>query len=137
MPLKFWDEAFLTATFLINMLPSKVLQFETPVERLLQIKPNYESLRIFGWANRPNLCPYNKHFLFDLNSVFFLATIPYTKVTSVFTYPQIVFIFPVTSCLMSLFFLSLTIRPIPHLQHHPPLLYPLTNLLMMHILHCC
>ena len=31
MPLKFWDEAFLTATYLINLLPSKVINFETPV----------------------------------------------------------------------------------------------------------
>jgi histone deacetylase 1/2 len=35
MPLKFWDEAFLTTTFLINMLPSKVIDFATPVEKLL------------------------------------------------------------------------------------------------------
>jgi histone deacetylase 1/2 len=40
MPLKFWDEAFLTATFLINLLPSKVLNFESPTERLLHVKPN-------------------------------------------------------------------------------------------------
>ena len=25
MPLKFWDEAFITATYLINRLPSKVI----------------------------------------------------------------------------------------------------------------
>jgi histone deacetylase 1/2 len=31
MPLKFWDEAFLTATYLINMLPSRVIQNDTPV----------------------------------------------------------------------------------------------------------
>jgi histone deacetylase 1/2 len=60
MPLKFWDEAFLTATCLINMLPSKVINFATPVEKLLHVKPNYESLRIFGCACWPNLHPYNK-----------------------------------------------------------------------------
>jgi histone deacetylase 1/2 len=60
MPLKFWDEAFLCATFLINMLPSKVINFETPVERLLQTTPNYDSLRMFGCACWPNLCPYDK-----------------------------------------------------------------------------
>lgn len=31
MPLKFWDEAFLTAVFLINRLPSKVINHETPL----------------------------------------------------------------------------------------------------------
>jgi hypothetical protein len=60
MPLKFWDEAFLTATFLINLLPSKVINNETPVERLLHTSPNYDSLRIFGCACWPNLRPYNK-----------------------------------------------------------------------------
>jgi histone deacetylase 1/2 len=48
MPLKFWDEAFLTATFLINLLPTKVLNFSTPTEKLLNVTPNYDSLRIFG-----------------------------------------------------------------------------------------
>jgi hypothetical protein len=59
MPLKYWDEAFLTATFLINLLPSKVLNFMTPVEKLLNVKPNYDSLRVFGCACWPNLRPYN------------------------------------------------------------------------------
>jgi histone deacetylase 1/2 len=38
MPLKFWDDAFITATYLINMLPTKVLNFYTPTERLLPLK---------------------------------------------------------------------------------------------------
>jgi hypothetical protein len=32
MPLKFWDEAITTATYLINRTPSKVLNFATPLE---------------------------------------------------------------------------------------------------------
>jgi histone deacetylase 1/2 len=60
IPLKYWDEAFLTATFLINVLPSKVINFETPTERLLQVTPNYDGLRVFGCACWPNLRPYNK-----------------------------------------------------------------------------
>ncbi|WVZ83847.1 hypothetical protein U9M48_030944 [Paspalum notatum var. saurae] len=59
MPLKFWDEAFLTATYLINMLPSKVIDYNTPVERLLHQKPDYTSLCIFGCACWPNLRPFN------------------------------------------------------------------------------
>jgi histone deacetylase 1/2 len=31
LPLKFWDEDLLTATYLINMLPSKVIDHETPI----------------------------------------------------------------------------------------------------------
>ena len=59
MPLKYWDHAFLTATYLINLLPSKVINYETPVARLLQEKPDYSSLRVFGCAVWPNLRPYN------------------------------------------------------------------------------
>ena len=61
MPLKFWDEAFLTATYLINMLPSSVLDNEIPFERLLKEKPDFASLRVFGCACCPNLRPYNTH----------------------------------------------------------------------------
>ena len=59
MPLKFWDEAFLTAVHIINMLPSRVINNETPLERLLHVKPDYKSLRVFGCACWPNLRPYN------------------------------------------------------------------------------
>jgi histone deacetylase 1/2 len=59
MPLKFWDESFLT--FLRNLLPTKVLDLMSPAEKLLDVKPNYDTLRIFGCACWPNLCPYNKH----------------------------------------------------------------------------
>jgi histone deacetylase 1/2 len=60
MPLKFWDEVFLTATFLINLLPTKVLNLESPVEKLLKTKPNYDALCTFGCACWPNLRPYNQ-----------------------------------------------------------------------------
>jgi hypothetical protein len=59
MPLKLWDEAFLTATYLINILPSKVLDFDTPTKRLHGHDPDYSMLRIFGCACWPNLRPYN------------------------------------------------------------------------------
>jgi IS30 family transposase len=51
MPLKFLDEAFLIATYLINMLPRKVIDHETPMERIIKKTPDYAdyaSLRIFG-----------------------------------------------------------------------------------------
>ncbi|WVZ71271.1 hypothetical protein U9M48_019877 [Paspalum notatum var. saurae] len=59
MPLIYWDQAFLTATYLSNLLPSKVINYETPVSRLLHENPDYSSLRIFGCACWPNLRPYN------------------------------------------------------------------------------
>ena len=59
MPLKFWDEAFLTAVFLINRLPSRVINNETPFYRLFGKEPEYTSLRTFGCACWPHLRPYN------------------------------------------------------------------------------
>jgi hypothetical protein len=59
MPLKYWDEAFLTAVYLINRLPSRVIDSQTPVERLFGDKGDYSFLRIFGCACWPNLRPYN------------------------------------------------------------------------------
>jgi histone deacetylase 1/2 len=59
MPLKFLDEAFLTAAYLINILPSRVINYSTPAELLLREKLYYKSLRIFGCACWPNLRPYN------------------------------------------------------------------------------
>lgn len=59
MPLKFWDEAFLTAVFLINRLPSRVINADSPFKRLFDKSPDYSFLRIFGCAVWPNLRPYN------------------------------------------------------------------------------
>ena len=59
MPLKFWDESFLTAVFLINRLPSKILQNVTPYECLHGSPPDYNFLRSFGCAVWPNLRPCN------------------------------------------------------------------------------
>ena len=59
MPLKFWDEAFLTAVYLINRLPSRVISNDTPYFRLFGQHPDYISLRTFGCACWPHLRPYN------------------------------------------------------------------------------
>jgi hypothetical protein len=61
MPLKFWDEAFIAATYLINHLPTKVLDFATPLETLFHEKMNYSGLQTFGCACWPNLRPFNTH----------------------------------------------------------------------------
>jgi hypothetical protein len=61
MPLKFWDEAFLVAVYIINRLPTKVLANDTPINRLYHHTPDYTHLRIFGCACWPNLRPYNDH----------------------------------------------------------------------------
>jgi hypothetical protein len=61
MPLKFWDEPFLTATFLINSLPTPVLHQMYPIEKLFATKHAYSFLRTFGCTCWPNLRSYNTH----------------------------------------------------------------------------
>jgi len=61
MPLTYWDEAFLTATYLINQLPSPVTNNKSPVELLFQKSPDYNFLKVFGCACWPHLRPYNQH----------------------------------------------------------------------------
>lgn len=61
MPLKFWDQAFLAATYLINRIPSRVINNMTPLHKLFQRQVDYNSLRTFGCACWPNLRPYNTH----------------------------------------------------------------------------
>jgi hypothetical protein len=61
MPLKYWDQAFLTTTHLINQTPSKRIAYETPLHRLVGATPDYSNLRVFGCACWPNLRPYNSH----------------------------------------------------------------------------
>jgi hypothetical protein len=47
MPLKYWDEAFLVATYLINQLPTKVLDFLHALDKLIQEKLNYAGLVVY------------------------------------------------------------------------------------------
>jgi hypothetical protein len=61
MPLKYWDDAFIVAINLINRLPSRVIHFTTPLERLSNQKPDYSSMRTFGCACWPHLQPFNSH----------------------------------------------------------------------------
>jgi histone deacetylase 1/2 len=59
VPFRFWSDAFSTACFLINRLPSRVINMKTPLERLLGEKPDYTFFRVFGCACWPHLRPYN------------------------------------------------------------------------------
>jgi histone deacetylase 1/2 len=59
MPLRFWDEAFNTACYLINRMPSRTIQNDTPIHKLLKTQPNYSMLKVFGCACWPNLRAYN------------------------------------------------------------------------------
>jgi hypothetical protein len=50
MPLNFWDEAFSIATFLINRLPTVVLDYSSPIAKLFSTPPTYSFLCTFGCA---------------------------------------------------------------------------------------
>jgi hypothetical protein len=61
VPHGYWNEAFVTATFLITRLPTKILDNISPFEKLFLRSPDYNILRVFGCAYWPHLRPYNKH----------------------------------------------------------------------------
>jgi len=67
MPLKFWDHAFLIATYLINRLPTPVLANKSPFFLLHLQFPDYKFLKSFGCTCFSFLRPYNSH-KFDFHS---------------------------------------------------------------------
>lgn len=80
IPLKYWEDAFVATTYLINRTPSRFIDYDTSLERLFQQKPDYSSLRVFGCACWPNLRPYNTHkFQFHSTQCVFLGYSPLHK----------------------------------------------------------
>lgn len=61
MPIRYWVEAFNTAMFLINRIPSKLLNNRSPWECLFHHPPDYKFLKCFGCLFFPWLRPYNKN----------------------------------------------------------------------------
>jgi hypothetical protein len=61
LPITYWVDAFNTAVYLINRLPTAVLKYQSPYAKLLHKSPNYSLLRTFGCACYPLLRPYNNH----------------------------------------------------------------------------
>lgn len=57
--IKFWDHAFITTVYLINRLPTAVLDYKVPFTVLYNALPNYKFLKVFGCACYPCLRPYN------------------------------------------------------------------------------
>jgi len=58
IPNKYWVDACLTATYLINRLPSRALSQKSPYEHLYAKIPKYETLKVFGCQCYPWLVPY-------------------------------------------------------------------------------
>lgn len=73
MPTSYWSYAFTTAVYLINRMPTPVLNNTSPYAKLFQHVPNYHKLRVFGSACYPWLRPYanNKMAMRSTECVFF------------------------------------------------------------------
>nr|BAM42649.1 Polyprotein [Arabidopsis thaliana] len=65
VPKTYWPYAFSVAVYLINRLPTPLLQLQSPFQKLFGQPPNYEKLKVFGCACYPWLRPYNRHKLED------------------------------------------------------------------------
>lgn len=70
-PQEYWVKAFSTVVYLINRLPSKILNYMSSYEKLFHRKPDYSVLRSFGCTCFPYLMPMTKINLnFNLKGVF-------------------------------------------------------------------
>lgn len=61
MPPTYWSYAFTAGIYLINRLPSTVINNGVPYEKLFTQPPNYMKLRVFGCMCFPWLRPYAAH----------------------------------------------------------------------------
>jgi len=48
LPMSYWTHAFQTAIYLINRMPTSVLNNKSPFESIFGRQPNYHKLRTFG-----------------------------------------------------------------------------------------
>lgn len=53
MPPSFWHHALVKATYLHNILPTKILAYKTPTHIIFQKNPSYSHLRVFGCLSFP------------------------------------------------------------------------------------
>jgi len=61
VPPCFWVEALSTVVFLINRLPSIVIDFDSPFFRLFKSQPDYSDLHTFGCVCFVHLPPFEGH----------------------------------------------------------------------------
>ncbi|XP_013601583.1 PREDICTED: uncharacterized protein LOC106309046 [Brassica oleracea var. oleracea] len=79
MPNYLWSEAVRHSTYLINRVPTKALENQTPYECLTSKKPNIKNLRIFGCvAHAKIIGPYLKSWMRDQRvwSILELSRVP-------------------------------------------------------------
>lgn len=61
VPFKFWWDVVHTTVFHINRLPTPLLKFSSPYEKLFWHKPDYHFLKCFGCLSYPYLRDFNKN----------------------------------------------------------------------------
>lgn len=61
VPTKYWSNAFQNVVFLINCMPTPILQNSSPFQTLLNSPFDYFFFCIFGSACWTNLRPFNRH----------------------------------------------------------------------------
>ncbi|KAI3706128.1 hypothetical protein L1987_76386 [Smallanthus sonchifolius] len=61
LPSSFWVEALHTASYLHNILPTKLHKYQTPTSLLYLRQPDYDHLRVFGCLCYPNLSSTRPH----------------------------------------------------------------------------
>lgn len=107
VPLKFWDEAFSTALYLINHLPSKVIGGDTPFSRLLktviQITHLCAHLDVRVGRILDHIMIRNSNL--DQNGVYSWAIAACIRGLSAWIHLRVEFIFPGMSSLMKKYFL--------------------------------
>ncbi|KAL0444023.1 UNVERIFIED_CONTAM: Retrovirus-related Pol polyprotein from transposon RE1 [Sesamum latifolium] len=80
LPHKFWPEALLTATYIMNRLPTKRFNWKTPYEILYEKKPVYNNLRTFeSLCSITNVLPSKTKFDKMAHKCIFLGYVQGTK----------------------------------------------------------
>src|SRR5690606_18599169 len=68
MPRSYWTYDFAAAVYLINRLPTLVLNMTTPFNKLFKTDPNYNQLKVFRCLCFPWLKPYASHKLENIST---------------------------------------------------------------------
>ena len=60
VPISYWGECVLTAVYIINRLPSVILENKTPFEKLYNTPPSFVHLKVFGFLCFASTLSHNK-----------------------------------------------------------------------------
>lgn len=125
--MKFWWHAFSASAFIINLLPSSIINNSTPYFLLHKKQPDYAFLKVFGCACFPYLRPYNSSKLqFRSSKCIFLGYCSSHKGYLCLHPTGRIYISP-TVDLMSVSFYTRSY--FPHHHHHHPITHAYLSIL--------